>query len=284
MFVNLIRQLVPRAIRNVLRKPNTSFHRLKSKMRFAWGGVDVVEPRSGWNIRCHPLCPDSFSVFRTDPEQAVELEDFISCCKPGMKLLDVGAHWGLFCLAAIQFGRPNPQVLAVEASPNAARVLRTNLQLNEVSEFATVVIAAAGAECGEVEMLTTGAGGADYFVIPTEARPDTIRVPQATLSAICRQHAFEPSHLKIDVEGFEEEVLEGAKDIIQQYNPTIFLELHGKIIRSRGRDPRAVLAKLDQLGYRQWKQKNHHLNLRDLEKSSFNARFVCLPDSDLRLQ
>ena len=280
MFVNAIRRVVPRAWRNALRNPMHSLRRVQAKARFALGDVDVVEPRPGWRVRCHPLCPELFSIFRSDSDQAAELEDFISYCRPGMKLIDVGAHWGLFTLAALQFGAPKAQVLAVEASPEAARVCRRNLELNQVGEVVTIITAAAGAECGELDMLTTGAGGADYFVVPAEPRPDTTRVPQVTLSAICREHGLEPSHIKIDVEGLEQEVLEGAEEIIKQNKPIVCLELHGSIIRSRGLDPRAVLSKLDHLGYR-FTQSGHDVNVLDLEARAFNTRLVCLPNGNL---
>jgi predicted RNA methylase len=82
----------------------------------------------------HPLpfyeSEELFDLFRTDGEQAQELSDFISRCVPGMNLVDVGAHWGIFSLAALHFGAEDAQCLVVEASPAAARVLRSNLELN----------------------------------------------------------------------------------------------------------------------------------------------------------
>ena len=281
MFVTLIRRVVPRPVRNALRRPTTSLRRLKAKARYMFGICDVAAPRPGWVIRCHPLCPEQFSVFCKDPEQAVELEDFISFCTAGMKFLDVGAHWGFFSLAAARFGGSEVRGLAIEASPAAAGVCRRNLALNGLGKVVTVITAAAGAQAGELEMLTTGAGGADYFVVPDESRPDTIRVPQITMDATCRQYAFEPTHIKIDVEGWEGEVLDGAEELIRKCKPTIFLELHGSILEKRGQDPRAVLAKLKRLGYGEFVQMGKPLKTSELEERHFNARFVCLPDKVL---
>src|SRR5205085_4719203 len=122
---------------------------------------------------------------RNDPAQIRELDDFIGHCESGMQLLDVGAHWGFFALAALHFGRNGTRVLCIEPSPSAVRVLRTNIRLSGNSDSVEIVTAAAGAESGYVKMLTTGAGGADFMVTPAEDRPDTVAIRQTTLSEVC---------------------------------------------------------------------------------------------------
>src|SRR5262245_57821511 len=144
MLVSLVRRTIPRPIRNALRRPGTSFRRLKAKTRHLFGDCDVVEPRPGWQIRCHPLCPDEFAVFRTHEDQSAELDDFIAHCSSGMKLLDVGAHWGFFSLAATRFGGARARALAIEPSPSACVVLRQNLKLNGAEPTVTLVNSAAG--------------------------------------------------------------------------------------------------------------------------------------------
>jgi FkbM family methyltransferase len=280
MFVNLIRRAVPRGLRNAIRKPTTSLRRVKAKARHLFGDSDIAEPRAGWHVRCHPLCPEQFAVFRTDPEQAMELEDFVSHCRGGMKFLDVGAHWGLFTLAAIKFGGKEARVLAIEASSSAVNVCRRNIALNEGSKSATVIVAAAGAQAGHLEMLTTGAGGADYFVVPSEPRPDTIKVAQIAVDQVCRDQVFGPTHMKIDVEGWENEVLKGAEQTIRKFKPIIHMELHGSIMRTRGHDPRAVLVKLGEFGYVRFIQGDSELSTGEIERRGFNVRFVCLPARD----
>jgi FkbM family methyltransferase len=195
-----------------------------------------------------------------------------------MQFLDAGAHWGIFSLAAFRYGGSVTRCVCVEPSPAATRVLKQNLLVNGVDDRASVVQAAAGPRDGFISMLTTGAGGADYFVVPADKRPDTVQVRQVDLSELCRSLQFEPTHLKIDVEGFEEEVLLGARKLLEQFRPVLFLELHGDLIRARGMDPANVLHLLSRLGYSKWSEADDPVDLLDLKRGGFNKRLVCDPD------
>src|SRR5438046_1907747 len=133
-------------------------------MQFRMGKSSSLYIRPEWSVRCHPICVPDFGVFHVDPAQQAEMNDFVSQCRPEMRFLDVGAHWGIFTLASLRYGGSNARAVCVEPSPDAASILRQNLFLNGIVEEVEVVQVAAGASQGHVQMLTTGAGGADYLV------------------------------------------------------------------------------------------------------------------------
>ncbi|MCB1209725.1 MAG: FkbM family methyltransferase [Verrucomicrobiales bacterium] len=249
---NLIRHLVPRPIRNAIRRPKVLVTRIAAKLSAMCGRFDMVKMTTDWELKCHPLCKPDFAVFQTDPEQRDELTRFIEQIKPGLHFLDVGAHWGVFSLAALRYGGESAKCLCIEASNAAAATLKANFALNDKLGQVTIVNAACGEHVGTLQMLTTGAGGSDYFVVPSEPRPDTIQVPQVTVDSVCESESFSPTHIKIDVEGYEEEVLRGAQRTIQRHEPALFIELHGHHIHARIKEPETVLALLTQLGYTQW--------------------------------
>jgi hypothetical protein len=83
--------------------------------------------------------------------------------------------------------------------------------------------------------------------------------------------------LKIDVEGYEEEVLLGAEECINAYRPIIFLELHAELIRRRGRDPKRVVGTLKRLGYDRFLQNARAMSAAELENSGRDARLLCYP-------
>ena len=269
------RQYVPRPLRNALRHPPTTLRRLWKKFRFVSGQTDQVEVREGWTLRCHPLCVEGFSHFKTDPSQQAELDAFVAHCAPGMHLLDLGAHWGFLTLASLHFGGPTARSVAVEPSAAAAALLEINLKLNAYTNRAILVNKAAGQEPGTIEMLTTGAGGNDYFIVPSEKRPDVLVVPQTTIGRICAELAYRPTHVKIDVEGFEEEVMLGGKDFLAEYRPMIFLELHGDLIQARGKDPAEPLRLLESFGYRRFEQDGQAVTMQQLAQANYIARLVC---------
>jgi FkbM family methyltransferase len=274
-----VRAVIPRGVRNFLRRPRMTAKRLKAKAAFYMGRVARVKMRGGWELRCHPICQESFQVFANDPLQRVELDQFAHYASQPMRLLDVGSHWGVFTLAALKYGGEGSQVLCVEASPSATKILNVNVRLNAGTEFVTVVQAAAGATDAALQMLTTGAGGDDYLVVPFSSRRDTVTIRQVNLDNLCAGHHFKPSHVKIDVEGFEEEALKGAISILQEAKPILFLELHGNLIRRRGSDPIRVLDPLKECGYCRWEQFGRTVTKADLAQCGYNARLACFPET-----
>jgi FkbM family methyltransferase len=278
LLTNLIRLTIPRSVRNTLRRPKATLQRMMDKSLFWLGRVAALELHLGWRVRCHPMCAQEWVSFVHDPEQKAEISAFIAKAVPGMRFLDVGTHWGVFTLAALHFGGADSRCIGIEASAEAARIYRLNLSLNQAEGRVRVINAACGDQLGSLEMLTTGAGGADYFVIPSEERSDTITVSQVTVDSVCSEHRFDPTHLKIDVEGFEEEVLQGAMATLENHRPLIFLELHGMLIRGRKKQPEQVLNLLRSMGYSNWESLDgEKIDADWLSARQFNARFVAFP-------
>lgn len=277
-LTSLIRRTVPRSLRNALRRPRVTAARILAKIQFGCGRRARVELLPSLAVWCHPICLPLFEVFRQDASQRAELAAFRDHCTVGMRFLDVGAHWGAFSLVALRVGGPDARAVCVEASAPAVRVLRRNLELNQMASRAWVEECAAGSHDGQLQMLTTGAGGADYFVVPAEQRTDTVTVRQVALTNLCRLLEFAPTHVKIDVEGFEEEVFRGALGLLRAHRPKLFLELHGTLICQRCQDPRAVLGLLACAGYTRWFQEETAVDEEALEHQNFNARLFCPPE------
>ena len=58
-----------------------------------------------------------------------------------------------------------------------------------------------------------------------------------------------PDFIKIDVEGYELEVIQGAKFILEEFSPVILLELHLSYLDQRGIYPEKILKFLTESGY-----------------------------------
>jgi FkbM family methyltransferase len=278
-LVDLVRLIVPRSLRNAMRRPKVTLSRIKAKLFHIAGGTSTARITRSITVKCHPLCTGEFTVFDADPEQRAEIDGFIATITPGVQFLDIGSHWGVFSLVAMHAGGPGSRAICIEASDEAAKVLRENLRLNKLHDMVTIVNSACGEKVGELKMLTTGAGGADYFVVPADDRPDTILVPQVSADSVCDRNQFKPTHVKIDVEGFEEEVLRGARGILTLHRPLVFLELHGDLIKRRGKNPATVLDILHELGYTQWRSVDSTaiVSRETLSEKGYNARLVIPP-------
>ena len=271
----LIRRWTPRIIRNWLRQPKRSIGYLVDRVAYSWHGPSEVEVRSDWRPRCHPAGRNHFRVFAIDPGQAAELNTFIAYCRPGMQFLDVGAHYGLFALAAIRFGGETAKVVAVEASAKASRILKANLEANNATERVQIVDAAMGERDGTLKMLSTGPAGSDYFVSAPAGRIDTTRIRQLSMPTILQQTKMQPTHVKIDIEGFESEAIVGGMEYLSQNRPILFLELHLRYLRLRGRDPAKILRQLRECGYTEFEENGTRLSENDLMTRDLECRIVC---------
>jgi len=209
--------------------------------------------RPGWTLRAHPLAARcAYQPMRTDPEQRPELDSFISTCGPGMRLLDIGAHFGVFSFAALHYGGPTASAVALDPSGTAADMLALHARLNACSDRLLVVQACAGDTEGWRGMLDTGVIGAGYFVeADANRRPEDLSSVRAvSVDALCAELAFTPTHLKIDVEGDELAVLRGAYRLLTaSHRPFIFLELHNEILAARGQKSDEVVSYLSARGF-----------------------------------
>jgi FkbM family methyltransferase len=243
---------VPRSIRLWALHPVQSAQWFRAVVTARLGRAARLRMRDDWELRCHPAAVEAFALERDQPELRAELDGFIASCHEGMVLFDVGAHYGLFGLAALHWGGGTARVVAVDPSTSALAVFNENMRLAGAGPRVEHLCAALSDREGEVLLLTGGAGAWHMMVKPDAPRDDAIRVPTMTLDALSARTGAMPTHLKIDVEGEEEAVLRGGRAVLDAHGPIVFLELHGGILRRSGRSPAAVIEQLRDLGYRRF--------------------------------
>ena len=270
----MVRQIVPRAARNLLRSPTTSISWVLQELLFLAGQRASCPIAEGWTVRCHPASLTAFRTHLSDSDFQSELASFRRHCFPEMTLLDVGAHFGIFTIAALRFG-PAYRVVAVEPSAVASRILSCNVALAGGRQQVEVVRAAVGASSANLRMLTTGPQSTHYMVFTNEPRPDTVEVPQTTIDSLAERMNRPFTHIKIDVEGFEEDVIRGGAAVLKEAAPVVYLELHGSMMRECGRNPAAPLRLLADLGYDQFLAGERPMSVNEAASREL-IRLVCL--------
>ncbi|MDD4932600.1 MAG: FkbM family methyltransferase [Methylacidiphilaceae bacterium] len=219
------------------------------------GRIRQREFLPGCRLAVHPVADRfGYAVYDKnggDPEFIAEMRTFVSRCRPGMTLLDVGAHFGVFSLVALRVAGPDASAVAVEPSRGALRILRRQRRLNRVENGLTIVEAAASDRAGSISLVSEGVASSSFLTDP-RGRPssETVTVRAVTIDGLIRELKVEPTHLKIDVEGQEAAVLRGAETCLRELRPTLFLELHNDILRARGDDPENLVRFLKRLSYR----------------------------------
>lgn len=136
---------------------------------------------------------------------------------PGSTAIDVGAHIGTHTVTMSRLVGRCGHVYAFEPQARIHRELVKNLELNHVCN-ATALRCAVGATPGVVELTPPPVGNVGATAIGTGGEKVELR----TLDSFGFRNV---SLLKIDVECFEDEVLNGARETIVDNRPTIIVEI-----------------------------------------------------------
>lgn len=173
---------------------------------------------------------------------------------PARDAVDVGANVGFF---SVMMARelPGRRVLAVEPTPGALARLHGNLARNGVAGQVVVVEGAAAAASGHFDLSViegreeyASLGPLVHSAIAGSAH-QTVRVSTTPLDDLVEAQGLEPGFLKIDVEGAEAAVLQGAARTLAQHRPVVMAEINDDMLRQQGSSARAVLALLTDAGY-----------------------------------
>lgn len=138
-------------------------------------------------------------------------------CRPGAAFVDVGAHIGSI-LVQVHRADPSIEIVAFEAEPSKARKLQRRFPFCEVNAVAV------GDRTGEITLFVNRAASGYNTTLEERAAEadDRVTVPLARLDDMIADRDLDV--MKIDVEGAELGVLNGAEQIIGLRKPTIMFE------------------------------------------------------------
>lgn len=176
-----------------------------------------------------------------------EREWCVTQLRPGMTVVDCGAHHGMLSLIFANAVGPQGRVLAYEALPENAEVIDRNAGLNNVRN---IVVRPVGVGAAKAQLQVhfnasnTVVADANQGLPPNDAQ---------TIEIVALDEDIAPGlrvdFIKIDVEGHDLSALQGMQRILAQ-RPIIDLELHNFIFPDRQATLASILAMLQPLGYR----------------------------------
>lgn len=156
-------------------------------------------------------------IFAGDPYR----EFLLSTNIKDKQVVDIGAAFGDTAISFLLEGAKH--VYAVEAFPGYFRLAEENIKTNDFSDSCDILLSAAGGSPGVMtidqnlaEMFGTGIGKAEIGD----------KVPILTLGQIVERFNIEDGILKLDVEGYEYEILLGShKDVLRRFSDMV-IEYH----------------------------------------------------------
>ena len=169
-----------------------------------------------------------------------EMSFLLHFLKPADTFYDVGANVGSYTILAAGVCRAS--VLSFEPVPKTYNFLKGNISVNNVEELVTTFMAAVGSAKGSISF-TKSFDTVNHVVVPnTNDEVDLINVPVISLDEIKTDNI--PALIKIDVEGYETEVIKGMEELLQtRALKAIIIELNGSGYRY-GYDENQIHVKL----------------------------------------
>jgi FkbM family methyltransferase len=210
------------------------------------GGATVKIPGADVTFFCPPEHRGQARLaFVLRESGGAELSSVASFVPPGGTAIDVGAHYGLFTAALATRAGPHGSVIAFEPLPHAVRICANNLEINDV--HAEIVCAAVGSTSGTL-YLSVQEDPSRTFISQDPAVGPPVEVVTLDDHRSTRSLA-RLDLLKVDVEGNELRVFEGALRLLETYRPKVYFEHIPALANRAGLSEDGAPALLSTLGY-----------------------------------
>ncbi len=176
---------------------------------------------------------------------------FKELLKPGMVVVDIGANIGHYTLIAARLVGDSGRVYSFEPDPHNYELLCRNIELNGLRNV-TAVNKAVSSENGSLTLYLDkyNLGGhslsADNVLIDAGA----VEVETTTLEAFLDEVGDDRVDvIKMDTQGAEGLIIEGARRLLEDNDPKILMELWPFGLRNAGYDPATLVVNLERLGF-----------------------------------
>jgi FkbM family methyltransferase len=188
--------------------------------------------------------------------------------EPGDVVLDCGAHHGRSAILFSKWVGDKGKIVAFEPLPKNCDILGKNIALNEITNI-VLERKAVGAHRGRIRI----DGVSDSTVIFSK---QGLEVEVTCLDDYAH---LNPAFVKVDVEGFEHQVLQGAQRVLSK-RPKLAVEIHGNKLSKYGASLEDILNAIGLDRYNlwiQWKDSEEPKQYDTKEPITQRVHLFCLP-------
>jgi FkbM family methyltransferase len=184
-------------------------------------------------------------------------------------ILDIGAHHGDVALSYAN-GFPGSIIVAFEpVEANFRELQKATAHTSNV----VVVNAAVGDQPGRLAIRLHSATSQGHSVVPV-ADDQTESVEAITIDGFCAERGFAPDFVKIDVEGYERQVIAGASRTLKKFTRALLVEATVNPANKRHTQISDLIADLTPFGFRLVAMHDQSLWEDTGQLEFFNALFI----------
>lgn len=189
------------------------------KYHLPTGGVLLLEPNHAFTKGFWPSC----EPYDQDKHVFAMLKSIL---KSGDVFIDCGANVGYFSVLAADLVGNTGKVVAIEANPETYKLLRRNLEANNINSCFNYALTS---QNGEIDLFVPNKGDIFSSLRQNEYIQGDLmyscKVMGKTLGDIINELELSKiSLIKIDIEGAEMDVIRSAVNIISKFRPPIIVE------------------------------------------------------------
>src|SRR5580704_8402274 len=206
-----------------------------------------------------------------------------SILQPGMTVLDLGAHHGVYTVLASKRVAPGGKVFAFEPSPRERRTLRLHVMLNLCWNVSIQGLALGNENTTANLFVVDGSQTGCNSLRPPEVFCGTSRVRVCVTRVddwLDRQKLDQVDFIKLDVEGAERDVLQGAERLLNRKpRPVILVEVQDVRTQLWGYRANEIIQHLSHKGYK-WLIPTTDGALRNLDTTldEYEGNFIAVPE------
>ncbi len=219
-----------------------------------YDGPVTTKWHRGMKLNHHLAGDISFCTYvdgRYEPNEMCAIADVL---RPGMCFVDVGANEGIFTLLGAAMVGPSGAVHAFEPSPRERGRLTSNLELNGLTNVRVHPVALGStprtASLSISDQEHPGHNTLGGFGYPETSEAYSVEVAVRTLDQVVEREGLDRVDvMKIDVEGSETAVLQGAEETLRKFRPVIIVEAQEKSLREMGSSIQELIHLIRSHGY-----------------------------------
>lgn len=184
-----------------------------------------------------------------------DMSAYVGVLEPGDTCIDVGANIGVNAVFAGKLVAPTGKVYAFEPDPDNFRLLQENITLNNLDNVVIAISQAVGDRNKKSNLYKSRLNYGDHMIDPDQIQYADVHtlagsVDTVTLDSVLANQKIKL--IKIDVQGSEVRVLQGAQQIIREQHPVIVMEYSPYHLNLHGVGPEVIYDFIDHYGYQSY--------------------------------